>query len=70
MSSTTYNFDDTRVFELSADGKKFRTARETTDAMSEAYSHSARWLAIPIARLDCDFFRLRTAGTGDHAVPE
>jgi hypothetical protein len=33
--------------------------------MSEAYSQAARWLAIPVARLDNDFFRLRTGVAGE-----
>ncbi len=65
MSSTTHNFDGARVFELSADGKKLRTARDATEVMSEACSQSARWLAIPVARLDVDSFRLRTGVAGE-----
>jgi hypothetical protein len=63
--STSHNFDRIVVLEVSADGKKLRTARDATDLISELYSQSAQWLAIPISRLDEDFFRLRTGVAGE-----
>jgi Domain of unknown function (DUF4180) len=54
-----------RILLLPAEGPKLRTARDATDVMSEAFSQSASWLAIPISRLDDDFFRLRTGVAGE-----
>jgi hypothetical protein len=53
------------VLELAVEGKKLRTARDATDAMSEIFSQGAQWLAIPVNRLDDDFFRLRTRVAGE-----
>ena len=63
--SITHELHGVRVFELPAEGPKIRTARHATDAMSDAFSQSAQCLAIPIARLDDDFFRLRTGVAGE-----
>ena len=46
-----------------ADGKKLRTARDATDLIGEAAG--AAVIAIPIQRLDEDFFRLRTGVAGE-----
>lgn len=59
------DFDGTSVVLMPAEGKKLRTARDATDAMSEAFAQSAQWLAIPVSRLDEDFFRLRTGVAGE-----
>ncbi|MGH9715726.1 MAG: DUF4180 domain-containing protein [Candidatus Acidiferrales bacterium] len=48
--------------------KKLRTRRDATDVMSEVFSpgsEGVRMLAIPIARLDEDFFRLKTGVAGE-----
>jgi hypothetical protein len=63
--SEILDLDGIRVLHLAADGPKMRSARDTTDAMSEAFSQSAELLAIPVARLDADFFRLRTGVAGE-----
>lgn len=54
-----------QVFELAAEGKKLRTARDATDVMGEALSQGARWIVIPVERLDEDFFRLKTGVAGE-----
>jgi hypothetical protein len=54
-----------RVLLLPADGPKLRTARDASDVLSEAFSQSASLIAIPISRLDDDFFRLRTGVAGE-----
>jgi len=54
-----------QVFELAAKGKKLRTARDATDVMGEALSQGARWIVIPVERLDEDFFRLKTGVAGE-----
>lgn len=68
MPEMIHEIDGVRVLELAAEGKKLRTARDATDAMSEIFSQGAlgaQWLAIPVARLDDDFFRLRTRVAGE-----
>lgn len=61
----THELRGLRVFELPAEGPKIRAARDAIDAISEALAQSAQWLAIPVARLDDDFFRLSTGVAGD-----
>jgi Domain of unknown function (DUF4180) len=65
MTAITENLHGIRVLLLPAEGPKLRTARDATDAMSEAFAQSATWIAIPISRLDDDFFRLRTGVAGE-----
>ncbi|MGA9882225.1 MAG: DUF4180 domain-containing protein [Candidatus Acidiferrales bacterium] len=63
--SVTHELHGVRVFELAAEGPKIRTARDAADVMSDAFAQSAQWLAIPVAQLDDDFFRLRTGVAGE-----
>jgi hypothetical protein len=65
MASLSHVIHGFRILSLSELGPKLRTARDATDAMSEAFSQAAQILAIPIARLDPDFFRLRTGVAGE-----
>lgn len=64
-SAITQELHGIRILLLPAEGPKLRTARDATDAMSEAFAQSAEILAIPISRLDDDFFRLRTGVAGE-----
>lgn len=64
-SAITDDIHGVRILLLAADGPKLRTARDATDVMSEAFAQSASWIAIPISRLDDDFFRLRTGVAGE-----
>jgi len=64
-SAMTQELHGVRVLLLAAEGPKLRTARDATDVMSEAFAQSASWIAIPISRLDDDFFRLRTGVAGE-----
>lgn len=63
--STTNHSSAARILELPSEGKKLRTGRDASDVISGVYSQSPEWLAIPIARLDEDFFRLRTGVAGE-----
>ncbi|MGH9686325.1 MAG: DUF4180 domain-containing protein [Candidatus Acidiferrales bacterium] len=63
--SDTHELHGVRVFELAAEGPQIRTTRDATYVVSEAFAQSVPWLAIPVARLDDDFFRLRTGVAGE-----
>ncbi len=64
-SASAQELEGIRVLLLAAEGPKLRTARDATDVLSEAFAQSASWIAIPISRLDDDFFRLRTGVAGE-----
>ena len=64
-SAMTEDLHGIRVLLLPAEGPKLRTAGHATDVMSEAFAQSASLIAIPISRLDDDFFRLRTGVAGE-----
>ncbi|GHC80804.1 hypothetical protein GCM10007079_20030 [Nocardiopsis terrae] len=39
--------------------------REAADVIGDAFHHGVTWIAVPVERLDPDFFRLRTGVAGD-----
>ncbi|MFE1168558.1 DUF4180 domain-containing protein [Nocardiopsis sp. NPDC058789] len=39
--------------------------REAADVIGDAFHHGVTWVAVPAARLDADFFRLRTGVAGE-----
>jgi hypothetical protein len=47
------------------DGGKLRTERDATDLIGRAFSQGAKLVAIPVVRLDEDFFRLKTRVLGE-----
>jgi hypothetical protein len=49
-------------FACAPDGEKLRTEQDATDLIGEA--HGSDLIVIPAARLDDDFFRLRTGVAG------
>jgi hypothetical protein len=55
MASVSY-------FVCPAEGDKLRSDRDAIDLISEA--HGFDWIAIPMERLDPDFFRLKTGVAG------
>lgn len=65
MTVTTHEIEGIRVLSLPGEGPKLRTARDATDVLSEAFSNDAQLIAVPISRLDDDFFRLRTGVAGE-----
>ena len=48
-----------------ADGPKLGTDRDATELISAAWEHHATLVAIPVDRLDPDFFRLNTRLAGE-----
>lgn len=65
MPSLSHVIHGFRILAMDEEGPKLRTGRDATDAMSEAFSQTTQILAIPIARLDPDFFKLRTGVAGE-----
>lgn len=39
--------------------------RDATDVIGDAFYHGTVWTAVPVERLDPDFFRLRTGVAGE-----
>ena len=54
-----------RLLECDAEGTPLRNNRELNDLISTAWEHRAKMVAIPVARLGDDFFRLRTGIAGE-----
>ena len=54
--------EDVRVFECDV---PLRHGRDVTDVLSHAWAERANFVAIPVAHLDQDFFRLRTGIAGE-----
>jgi hypothetical protein len=54
-----------RIAVCPADGPLLRTGRDATDLIGETRSVDATILAVPMARLDPEFFRLRTGIAGE-----
>ena len=48
-----------------SEGKKLRSDRDATDLIGDARSAGADMIVIPVARLDADFFVLRTRVAGE-----
>jgi hypothetical protein len=64
----TYDLHGVRIYECAADeGNRLRSDRDALDLMGEAWHHKAAILAIPVERVDEDFFRLKT-GVADVIV--
>jgi hypothetical protein len=55
------------VFLCDAEGSALASLRDITDLISAAWAENAVLIAIPVARLSADFFRLRTGLAGDVA---
>jgi hypothetical protein len=65
MFGSVYEREGIRIFECASEGPQLKTARDATDLMSEAWSHGAKFVVIPIERLGDDFFDLRTRVAGE-----
>jgi len=65
MTETSYDLHGVHVLQLAADGAPIRTARDATDLISKAWEDRAKVLAIPVARLDADFFQLSSGVAGE-----
>jgi hypothetical protein len=65
MTTTSYDLHGVQVLQCAADGARIRTARDATDLISRAWEERAKLLAIPVERLDADFFQLSTGIAGE-----
>ncbi len=63
--TASYDLHGVHVLQCAADGAPIRTARDATDLISKAWEERAQVLAIPVERLDPDFFQLRTGVAGE-----
>jgi hypothetical protein len=65
MSAKSYDLHDVRVFECAEEGPSLRGDQGAVSVIEQAFSHRARFVVIPAARLDPDFFRLKTRVAGE-----
>jgi hypothetical protein len=56
-----------RVLHLEADGEPISTPDDASDLVGTAWSHNANLIAVPVERLDPEFFRLRSGIAGEIA---
>jgi hypothetical protein len=56
-----------KLYLCPSEGKKLRTDRDAVDLIGDARSAGAGTIAIPVERLDEDFFVLRTRVAGEFA---
>jgi hypothetical protein len=54
-----------RVLHLEADGEPISTPDDASDLIGTAWSHQANTVAVPVERLDPEFFRLRSGIAGE-----
>jgi hypothetical protein len=65
MTDRVYDIGEVRVLECAAEGPKLARAGDVSDFISAGWEHQAAMVAIPVARLAADFFRLRTGLAGE-----
>lgn len=65
MQAQFYDLHGIRVLECAAQGPQLRNAQDTMALIEEALAHAALLIVIPAARLDPDFFQLRTWLAGE-----
>jgi Domain of unknown function (DUF4180) len=65
MPDKIYELYGVRIMECDAEGKPLRSDRDAVDLMGEAWPHRVNLLAVPVSRLDEDFFRLKTRIAGE-----
>ena len=54
-----------RVLHLETDGGPISTPDDASDLVGTAWSHQANTIAVPVERLDPEFFRLSTGIAGE-----
>lgn len=54
-----------RVLHLEAEGEPISTSDDASDLVGTAWSHNANLIAVPVERLDSEFFRLRSGIAGE-----
>lgn len=65
MDDRVYEFGGVRIFECAADGPLLKSDRDATDLISAAAGANAHWTALPVSRLDPEFFSLKTRIAGE-----
>lgn len=65
MTGTVRNLHGFTVFVCNSDGPKLRGDHDTRGVIGDALSNDAQVIVIPVARLDPDFFKLRTRVAGE-----
>ena len=58
---------DARVLYLDGDGALVATPADANDLIGEAWGHQATVVAVPVSRLDPEFFRLSSGLAGEVA---
>ena len=64
MSATLIEVGARRVMLVAEDGPALGTETDAADLVGEALGHQAQMVAVPVARLSPDFFRLHTTMAG------
>ena len=64
MPDTTYDLQGVRVLALDVEGPTLYTERDAVDLIGEMPRSGAQLAVIPTARLDSEFFRLRSSIAG------
>jgi hypothetical protein len=64
VADRSYELHGEQIFECAAEGKRLCSERDAIDLISAASEHRARFIMIPAARLDGDFFNLKTGIAG------
>lgn len=54
-----------RVLHLEAEGEPISTSDDASDLVGSAWSHNATLIAVPVERLDPEFFRLKSGIAGE-----
>jgi hypothetical protein len=65
MPDRFYDLHGTRILEYAMEGPLLRTDRDAVAIIEHALAQSVRFIVIPAARLDPDFFVLRTRVAGE-----
>lgn len=65
MTDSLEEIHGARILICSPDGAVIRGEHEALDLVGETYGQDVTWVALPVARLTDDFFRLRTRVAGD-----
>jgi hypothetical protein len=65
MAHKPREFHGVRILECDAAGAPLRNNRELNDLISAAWEHRAHIIVVPGARLDDDFFPLKTGVAGE-----
>jgi len=67
MAEKSYELHGVRVLECGTEGARLRSDRDVIPLIEAAWEHRAKLIAIPIERLEEDFFRLKT-GVADAII--